>query len=48
MTLTKHICAFPVQEIHNGYFSIDKKSGHAIDSKTVEKVTSRTTSPPTT
>ena len=24
---------FSVQEIHNGYFSIDKKSGHAIDSK---------------
>ena len=24
---------FQVQEIHNGYFSIDKKSGHAIDSK---------------
>ena len=28
---------FPVQEIHNGYFSIDKKSGHAIDSKTGRK-----------
>ena len=24
---------FSVQEIHSGYFSIDKKSGHAIDSK---------------
>ena len=24
---------FPVSKIHNGYFSIDKKSGHAIDSK---------------
>ena len=28
---------FPVQEIHGGYFSIDKKSGHAIDSKTGRK-----------
>ena len=28
---------FSVQEIHNGYFSIDKKSGHAIDSKTGRK-----------
>lgn len=28
---------FTVQEIHNGYFSIDKKSGHAIDSKTGRK-----------
>ena len=28
---------FRVQEIHNGYFSIDKKSGHAIDSKTGKK-----------
>ena len=28
---------FQVQEIHNGYFSIDKKSGHAIDSKTGRK-----------
>ena len=28
---------FPTQEIHNGYFSIDKKSGHAIDSKTGRK-----------
>ena len=28
---------FQVQEIHNGYFSIDKKSGHAIDSKTSRK-----------
>ena len=28
-----YLCRFPVQEIHNGYFSIDKKSGHAIDSK---------------
>ena len=28
-----YLCRFLVQEIHNGYFSIDKKSGHAIDSK---------------
>ncbi len=28
---------FHVQEIHNGYFSIDKKSGRAIDSKTGRK-----------
>ena len=28
---------FSVQEIHSGYFSIDKKSGHAIDSKTGRK-----------
>ena len=28
---------FSVQEIHNGYFSIDKKSGHAIDSKPERK-----------
>ena len=28
---------FQVQEIHNGYFSIDKKSGHAIDCKTSRK-----------
>lgn len=28
---------FSVQEIHNGYFSIDKKSGRAIDSKTGRK-----------
>ena len=28
---------FTVQEVHNGYFSIDKKSGHAIDSKTGRK-----------
>ena len=28
---------FSVQEIHNGYFSIDKKSGHAIDSKNGRK-----------
>lgn len=28
---------FQAQEIHNGYFSIDKKSGHAIDSKTSRK-----------
>ena len=28
---------FQVHEIHGGYFSIDKKSGHAIDSKTGRK-----------
>ena len=28
---------FQVQEIHNGYFSIDKKNGHAIDSNTSRK-----------
>lgn len=28
---------FSVQEIHNGYFSIDKKNGHAIDSKLGKK-----------
>lgn len=28
---------FPVQEIQNGYFSIDKKNGHAIDSKLEKK-----------
>lgn len=28
---------FQVQEIHDGYFSIDKKSGRAIDSKTSRK-----------
>lgn len=39
---------FSVQEIHNGYLSIDKKSGHAIDSKLGKKATFRMTSPPMT
>ena len=30
----KYLCRFDVSKIHNGYFSIDKKSGHAIDSST--------------
>jgi type III restriction enzyme len=47
----KHVEAIPVRKTHEGYFSIDKKTGRSVDGKIAGAVTSRasrTTSTPTT